>query len=82
MRPPRPHAAPKGKRAFVIAPHGGLGDAGHIAVRRAEGSLNMDAEAAGDGFVVADLDGTRIARPPASTMLGWNPGGRGGLPAR
>jgi poly(3-hydroxybutyrate) depolymerase len=74
---------PPGQRALVVVLHGGLGNAAHIAAGRAEAPLNMDAEAERDGFVVAYLDGTRIARLLPAAMLGWNAGGGCcGLPAR
>jgi polyhydroxybutyrate depolymerase len=69
-------------RALVVVLHGGLGNARRIATRRSESGLNIDDVADRDGFVVAYLDGTPVARFLGPHALGWNAGGCCGLPAR
>ncbi len=64
-----------GSRALVIVLHGGLGNADRIASQQAESGLNMDAVADRDGFVVAYLNGTPVARMMGAKFLGWNAGG-------
>ena len=66
---------PSGTRALVVVLHGGLGNADRIASRQAESALNMDAVADANGFIVAYLNGTRVARFLGNRFLGWNAGG-------
>lgn len=66
---------PPGSRALVIVLHGGFGNAAHIESQSAEAGINLDAEAQKDGFVVAYLNGTPVARLLGAHMLGWNAGG-------
>lgn len=71
-----------GKRALVVVLHGGLGNARNIESGQSEHGLNMDAVAEKNGFLVAYLNGTRVARLLGSNRLGWNAGGGCcGLPA-
>jgi polyhydroxybutyrate depolymerase len=67
--------APPHPRALVLVLHGGLGNANRIADGQAESGLNLNAEAARDGFVVAYLNGTPVTRLLGSKFLGWNAGG-------
>ncbi len=69
------HLPPPGSRALVIVLHGGLGNAARIASRQSESALNMDAVAERDGFIVAYLNGTPVARMLDDQMRGWNAGG-------
>ena len=64
-----------GQRALVVVLHGGLGNASRIEDRRSETGLNMDEVADRDGFIVAYLNGTPVARLLGPDMLGWNAGG-------
>jgi polyhydroxybutyrate depolymerase len=70
-----------GSRSLVVVLHGGMGNAERIAQRRSESGLNMNGVAEEGGFVVAYLNGTRVARALGPNMLGWNAGGCCGLPA-
>ncbi|MDR3450854.1 MAG: prolyl oligopeptidase family serine peptidase [Alphaproteobacteria bacterium] len=69
------HLPPNGKRALIIVLHGGMGNAERIATTQSESGLNMNAEADKDGFVVAYLNGTKVARFLRSDRRGWNAGG-------
>ncbi|HTY92338.1 MAG TPA: hypothetical protein VMC02_00505 [Steroidobacteraceae bacterium] len=76
------HLPPSGERALVVVLHGGLGNAQRIESKRSEVALNMDAIAEADGFLVAYLNGTKVARLLADDKEGWNAGGGCcGLPA-
>lgn len=69
---------PPGKRALVVVLHGGMGNAAHI-----EGDLQLDPVAEQDGFIVAYLNGTKVARFLRAIRKGWNAGGGCcGLPAQ
>jgi len=72
---------PPGARALVIVLHGGMGNARRIAAAQSESGLNMNSLAEEYGFVVAYLNGTRVARRLGPNRLGWNAGGCCGLPA-
>jgi polyhydroxybutyrate depolymerase len=65
----------KGSRALVVVLHGGLGNASRIEGGQSETGLRMDSVADKDGFVVAYLNGTKVARMLNANMLGWNAGG-------
>ena len=56
------HLPAVGKRALVVVLHGGLGNAAMIEGGLAERGLKMDAVAEKDGFLVAYLNGTKVAR--------------------
>ena len=75
------HMPAAGSRALVVVLHGGMGSAQLISSRQAEGGLNLNAEADKDGFVVAYLNGTPVARFLGPRHLGWNAGHCCGLPA-
>jgi len=70
---------PQGARALVIVLHGGLGNADRIANRQggvqSESGMNLDEEAEAHGFIVAYLNGTRVARLLGDRFEGWNAGG-------
>jgi poly(3-hydroxybutyrate) depolymerase len=68
-------AHPSAARALVIVLHGGFGRAERIASGKSERSLNLDALAAQQGFHVAYLNGTKVARMLPESMRGWNAGG-------
>lgn len=69
---------PAGQRALVVVLHGGMGNAAGI-----ERTLALDPVAERDGFIVAYLNGTRVARYMRSIREGWNAGGGCcGLPAK
>src|SRR5690242_4401723 len=70
-----------GTRALVVVLHGGLGNAGRVASERSEGGLNMDKVAEEGGFIVAYLNGTKVARLLGSDKEGWNAGNCCGQPA-
>ena len=75
--------APPETRALVIVLHGGFGNAERIAAGANESALNMDAQADADGFIVAYLNGTQVARLLGADKRGWNAGGGCcGLPAK
>ena len=69
------HLPAVGKRALVVVLHGGLGNAAMIEGGLAERGLKMDAVAEKDGFLVAYLNGTKVARLLGPDRLGWNAGG-------
>jgi polyhydroxybutyrate depolymerase len=69
------HLPPAGQRALVVVLHGGLGNAQRIESKRSEVALNMDAVAEADGFLVAYLNGSRVARLLGDDKEGWNAGG-------
>jgi polyhydroxybutyrate depolymerase len=73
-------AAPE-QRALVIVLHGGLGNAQRLASQQSESALNLDAVAEANGFVVAYLNGTPVARFLSAQRLGWNAGNCCGQPA-
>jgi polyhydroxybutyrate depolymerase len=75
------HLPPGGSRALVLVLHGGLGNADRIADGEAEAGLNLDGEADRDGFIVAYLNGTAVARLLPDRFRGWNAGLCCGLPA-
>ena len=66
---------PIGTRALVVVLHGGLGNAAMIENGLGERGLKLDAVAEKDGFVVAYLNGTKVARLLGPNRLGWNAGG-------
>lgn len=78
---------PSGQRALVIVLHGGLGNADRIAgggdggagsrlgAAQSESAMNLDAEADRNGFIVAYLNGTPVARRLGDRFRGWNAGG-------
>jgi polyhydroxybutyrate depolymerase len=70
---------PEGARALVLVLHGGLGSADRIAGRQggiqSESAMNLDAEADAHGFIVAYLNGTKVARLLGDRFRGWNAGG-------
>ena len=74
---------PKGQRALVVVLHGGLGNAQRIADSEpGERGLNLNTVAEKNGFAVAYLNGTPVARLLGVDKLGWNAGGGCcGLPA-
>jgi polyhydroxybutyrate depolymerase len=72
--------APSG-RAMVVVLHGGLGNARRIAEQRSESALNLNAVAEENGFVVAYLNGTPVARLLGAQRLGWNAGNCCGMPS-
>lgn len=72
----------EGSRALVIVMHGGLGNAEHIMRQDAESALNMDAVADRYGFVVAYLNGTKVAGIFSDNRKGWNGGECCGLPSK
>lgn len=73
------HLPPQGARALVIVLHGGLGNGARIAGRQggyqSESAMNLDTEAEAHGFIVAYLNGTRVARLLGDRFEGWNAGG-------
>jgi polyhydroxybutyrate depolymerase len=71
---------PSGARALVVVLHGGLGNARRIAEQRSESALNLNAVAEENGFVVAYLNGTPVARLLGDRRLGWNAGNCCGQP--
>jgi poly(3-hydroxybutyrate) depolymerase len=73
--------APQGQRALVVVLHGGLGSASRIVNAGFEAGMNLNDAADKDGFVVAYLNGTSIARMMPGQMLGWNAGACCGQPA-
>ena len=70
-----------GGRAMLVVLHGGLGNAQRIATQQSESALNMNAVAEENGFIVAYLNGTQVARLLSAQRLGWNAGACCGLPA-
>lgn len=70
-----------GTRALLVVLHGGLGNAQRIAAQQSESALNLNAVAEENGFVVAYLNGTPVARMLGAQRLGWNAGTCCGLPA-
>jgi polyhydroxybutyrate depolymerase len=77
-----PSLPPLGARALVVVLHGGLGNAGRIVYGKSENALNMDSAAEKNGFIVAYLNGTKVARLLRAIREGWNAGGGCcGLPA-
>lgn len=77
------HLPPAGARSLVVVLHGGLGNASHIENGGAERGLNLDAVAERQGFIVAYLNGTKVARLLSADARGWNAGGGCcGLPYR
>jgi poly(3-hydroxybutyrate) depolymerase len=74
--------APQGQRALVVVLHGGLGSAERIADAKSEAGMNLNDAADKNGFVVAYLNGTSIARMLPGTMRGWNAGACCGQPAQ
>lgn len=77
-----PRVLPQGSRALVVVLHGGLGNASRIASGRSESGMNLDEMADKYGFIVAYLNGTKVARLLGSDKKGWNAGNCCGLPAR
>jgi poly(3-hydroxybutyrate) depolymerase len=75
-----PSLPPSGQRALVVVLHGGMGNAGRIEAQTSEAALNMDAQAAQHGFIVAYLNGTAATRM-GGNALAWNAGGCCGQPA-
>lgn len=73
--------APVEQRALVIVLHGGLGNAQRLASQQSESALNLDGVAEANGFVVAYLNGTPVARFLGARRLGWNAGDCCGQPA-
>ena len=74
---------PAGSRALVVVLHGGLGSAERVEGTGQETALSMDAVADKNGFVVAYLNGTRVAQRFDATRRGWNAGGGCcGIPAQ
>ena len=72
-----------GSRALVVVLHGGLGNASMIEGGLGERGLKLDAVAEKNGFLVAYLNGTKVARLLGQNRLGWNAGGGCcGLPAQ
>ncbi len=69
------HLPPPGKRALVVVLHGGMGSAERIVTEKSESGLNMDRQADRDGFIVAYLNGTKVARFLRAKRKGWNAGG-------
>jgi polyhydroxybutyrate depolymerase len=65
---------PEGSRSLVVVLHGGMGNAERIASQRSEAGLNMDATADKYGFIVAYMNGTRVARLFGDDKKGWNAG--------
>ncbi len=77
------HMPPRGERALVVVLHGGMGNAGRILSNKSESGLNMNGVAEEDGFIVAYLNGTKVARFFSAARKGWNAGGGCcGLPAK
>ncbi len=74
-----------GLRALIVVLHGGLGNADRIAARstgwQSERALSLDAVAEKHGFLVAYLNGTKVARLLGDDKKGWNAGDCCGLPA-
>jgi polyhydroxybutyrate depolymerase len=68
------HLQPAGKRALVVVLHGGGGNAQRIVSQASESALNMDKVAERDGFIVAYLNGTKVALMLGSDKKGWNAG--------
>lgn len=69
------------QRALVVVLHGGFGNAQRLASQQSESALNLDAVAEANGFVVAYLNGTPVARFLGAQRLGWNAGSCCGQPA-
>jgi len=76
------HLPASGLRALVVVLHGGLGNAQRIAAQQSESALNLNAQAEANGFIVAYLNGTPVARLLGAQRLGWNAGNCCGLPAQ
>jgi polyhydroxybutyrate depolymerase len=70
-----PNLPARGARALVIVLHGGLGNASRIEAGASEKGLKMDEVAEKNGFIVAYLNGTPVARLLGADKLGWNAGG-------
>jgi polyhydroxybutyrate depolymerase len=70
-----PNLPARGTRALVIVLHGGLGNASRIEAGASEKGLRMDEVARKNGFIVAYLNGTPVARLLGADKLGWNAGG-------
>ncbi|RFO98237.1 hypothetical protein DIC66_05880 [Rhodoferax lacus] len=76
------HLPARGLRALVVVLHGGLGNAQRIADQQSESALNLNAQAEANGFIVAYLNGTPVARLLGAQRQGWNAGNCCGLPAQ
>lgn len=71
-----PPALPeRGKRPVLVVLHGGFGNAAHI-----QNYIGLDPLADKFGFIVAYLNGTKVARGLPEKMRGWNAGGCCGQP--
>ncbi|MGA9796985.1 MAG: hypothetical protein WBQ17_15785 [Rhizomicrobium sp.] len=75
------HVPPSPPRALVVVLHGGLGNAERIEGRMNERSMNLDALADKDGFIVAYLNGTPVTRMTGMRAFGWNAGACCGMSA-
>lgn len=71
-----PPKLPKhGDVPLLVVLHGGFGNAAHI-----QNYIGLDAMADKGGFIVAYLNGTKVARGLPEKMQGWNAGGCCGQP--
>lgn len=73
---------PYGHRALVLVMHGGLGNAERIVTKRSEKGLNLDEMADKYGYIVAYINGTRVAGIFGDDKKGWNAGYCCGKPAQ
>ncbi len=72
----------KAPRGLVVVLHGGLGNANRIIELHNEKGLNLNTVAEKDGFAVAYVNGTKVARLFSDDKRGWNAGTCCGLPAQ
>jgi polyhydroxybutyrate depolymerase len=66
---------PAGERALVVMLHGAGGNGRHVEQGMSARPSSLDGAAEKNGFVVAYLNGTPIARALGPDRLGWNAGG-------